>query len=74
MHLLNAHLAELSKSSLILVLPELLNRILLFLHSLHLLNTHLEELQRILSDFDPSELTKELLQLHLVHVLNAHLA
>jgi hypothetical protein len=49
MHLLNAHLAELSESSVILFFPELSAEFFL-VHSLHLLNAHLAELLRILSD------------------------
>jgi hypothetical protein len=58
MHLLNAHLAELSESSVIL---SLLNsqQSSSSVHSLHLLNAHLAELYRILSDSIFYELTAE---------------
>jgi hypothetical protein len=46
-HLLNAHLAELSESSVILVLPFELTLEFLQLHLVPVLNAHLAELYRI---------------------------
>jgi hypothetical protein len=50
MHLLNAHLAELSESSVILFFFLNSQQSSSFVHSLHWLNAHLAELHRILSD------------------------
>jgi hypothetical protein len=50
MHLLNALLAELSESSVILVFFQLSAEFFFQLHLVHTLNAHLAELYRILSD------------------------
>jgi hypothetical protein len=73
-HPLDAHLAELSESSMILFLLNS-QHISSSVHSLHLLNAHLAELHRILSDsVFFFKLSVEFFQLHLVPVLNSHLA
>jgi hypothetical protein len=73
LHLLNALLAELSES--LVILSSELTTEFSFCAPMHLLNAHLAELPRILNDSASFGLSAEFLPLCTsVHMLNAHLA